>query len=154
MAWGHVEKISSSSPASPFCIGVSPFLHVPSAFRQSAPESCARVMPAAWPGGGSITVAAMVRRLRHRGRVASTPRPVRAAPRSGPVLAPFRPRYRGPHGGHSEQVMPYRLRAIRAHPLLNPAAFGERWRERFGSYPAEPEHEPHLIGAVDWLVRA
>jgi len=38
--------------------------------------------------------------------------------------------------------------------LLNPAAFGERWRERFGGYPAEQEHEPHLIGAIDWLVRA
>ena len=51
-------------------------------------------------------------------------------------------------------MMPYRLRAIRAHPLLNPAAFGEGWRERIGGHPAAAEHEPHLIGAIDWLVRA
>lgn len=47
-----------------------------------------------------------------------------------------------------------RLRAIRAHPLLNPAALGEEWRERRGSYPADPEHEPHLVPAIEWLVRA
>jgi len=47
-----------------------------------------------------------------------------------------------------------RLRAIRAHPLLNPAALGERWREWLGGYPEDPEHEPHLVAAIEWLVRA
>jgi hypothetical protein len=46
------------------------------------------------------------------------------------------------------------LRAIRAHPLLNPRALGEGWRERLGGYPAEPRHEPHLVAAIEWLVRA
>ena len=47
-----------------------------------------------------------------------------------------------------------RLRAIRAHSLLNPTAFGEGWRERLGGYPADPEHEPHLVAAIEWLVQA
>lgn len=47
-----------------------------------------------------------------------------------------------------------RVRAIRAHPLLNPTAFGEGWRERLGGYPADPEHEPHLVAAIEWLILA
>ena len=47
-----------------------------------------------------------------------------------------------------------RLRTIRAHPLLNPTALIEGWRERLGGYPEDPEHEPHLAAAIEWLVRA
>jgi hypothetical protein len=47
-----------------------------------------------------------------------------------------------------------RLRAVRAHPLLNPTALAERWRERLGGYPEDPQHEPHFAAAVGWLVRA
>ena len=47
-----------------------------------------------------------------------------------------------------------RLRAIRAHPLLNPTALGEGWRERLGGHPADQRHEPHIVAAIDWLVRA
>jgi len=27
-------------------------------------------------------------------------------------------------------------------------------RERLGGYPVDPEHEPHLVGAIEWLIRA
>src|SRR5439155_11179775 len=47
-----------------------------------------------------------------------------------------------------------RLRAIRAHPLLNPTALAEEWREWLRSYPADPTHEPPLVAAIEWLVRA
>ncbi len=47
-----------------------------------------------------------------------------------------------------------RLRAIRAHPLLSPSAVREGWREWLGGYPADREHEPHLVAAIEWLVRA
>ncbi|MGH7606409.1 MAG: hypothetical protein ACREME_03635 [Gemmatimonadales bacterium] len=47
-----------------------------------------------------------------------------------------------------------RLRAIRAHPLLNPGALGEGWRDRLWGYRADPQHEPHLVAAIAWLVRA
>lgn len=47
-----------------------------------------------------------------------------------------------------------RLRAIRTHPLLNLTALGEGWRERLGGYPPHPEHEPHLVAAIAWLVQA
>src|SRR5881296_3713610 len=47
-----------------------------------------------------------------------------------------------------------RLRAIRTHPLRNPTALGEGWREQLGGYPAHPEHEPHLVAGIAWLVRA
>lgn len=47
-----------------------------------------------------------------------------------------------------------RLRAIRAHPLLNPTALAEGWRERLRGYAEDPEHEPHLVAAIEWLVRA
>src|SRR5256886_17113972 len=46
------------------------------------------------------------------------------------------------------------LRAIRAHPLLNPTALAEGWREWLRSYPADPTHEPHLVAAIEWLGRA
>jgi len=64
---------------------------------------------------------------------------------------------RGAVGRHRDRTVASvkgRLRAIRAHPLLNPTAFGEGWRERLGGYPADPEHEPHLVGAIEWLIRA
>ena len=47
-----------------------------------------------------------------------------------------------------------RLRTIRAHPLLNPTALIEGWCERLGGYAEDPEHEPHLVAAIEWLVRA
>lgn len=47
-----------------------------------------------------------------------------------------------------------RLGAIRAHPLLNPTALAQGWREWLRGYPADPEHEPHLLAAIEWLVRA
>jgi len=50
--------------------------------------------------------------------------------------------------------LPARLRALRAHPLLNPTALREGWREWLGGYPAEARHEPHLVSAIAWLVRA
>jgi uncharacterized protein YyaL (SSP411 family) len=43
---------------------------------------------------------------------------------------------------------------IRAHPLLNPTALVRGWREWLGGYPEEPLHEPHLVAAIEWLVRA
>jgi len=46
------------------------------------------------------------------------------------------------------------VRSIRTHPLLNPTAFAEGWRERLGGYPEDPDHEPHLLAAIAWLVRA
>ena len=45
------------------------------------------------------------------------------------------------------------LRLVRAHPVLNPAAFEESWRER-GGYAVDPDHRPHLVAALDWLARA
>ena len=47
-----------------------------------------------------------------------------------------------------------RLRAIRAHPLLNPTALAEGWRERLRGYGDDPDHEPHLVAAIEWLIRA
>ena len=47
-----------------------------------------------------------------------------------------------------------RRRRIRAHPLPNPTALVERSREWLGGYPADPEHEPHLVAAIAWLVGA
>src|SRR2546429_2518148 len=46
------------------------------------------------------------------------------------------------------------LRAIRAHPLLNPTALAEGWREWLRSHPADPTAEPHLVAAIEWLARA
>ncbi len=46
------------------------------------------------------------------------------------------------------------LRAVRGQPVFHPPALGERWREWLGGYPADPEHEPHLVAAIGWLVRA
>jgi hypothetical protein len=50
--------------------------------------------------------------------------------------------------------MANRLRAVRAQALFNPPAWAERWREWLGGYRADPEHEPHLVAAIAWLVRA
>ncbi|HVH66988.1 MAG TPA: hypothetical protein VM716_03900 [Gemmatimonadales bacterium] len=46
-----------------------------------------------------------------------------------------------------------RLRRVLAHPLLNPTALLEESRDWVG-YRAEREHEPHLVAAIAWLVRA
>jgi len=46
-----------------------------------------------------------------------------------------------------------RLRRVRAHPMLNPAAFEEGWCERAG-YAVDPDHRPHLVAALGWLTRA
>lgn len=46
------------------------------------------------------------------------------------------------------------LRTIRAHPVLNPPALREAWREWRGREPAEPAHEPHLVEAIAWLARS
>ncbi|HYR98938.1 MAG TPA: hypothetical protein VEO58_07970 [Gemmatimonadales bacterium] len=46
-----------------------------------------------------------------------------------------------------------RLRQVRAHPVFNPVALEESWRERAG-YPVDPDHRPHLMSALDWLLRA
>jgi len=47
-----------------------------------------------------------------------------------------------------------RLNRIRAHRLLNPTALVEQSREWLGGYPADPKHEPHLVAAIAWLMRA
>ncbi|MGH7607215.1 MAG: hypothetical protein ACREME_07740, partial [Gemmatimonadales bacterium] len=46
------------------------------------------------------------------------------------------------------------LRAIRAHPFLNPPALGEAWQEWRGREPADTAHQPHLVAAIEWLVHA
>src|SRR2546430_1530662 len=45
------------------------------------------------------------------------------------------------------------LRLVRAHRVLNPAAFEESWRER-GGYAVDPDHRPHVVAELDWLARA
>src|SRR5437867_7244220 len=45
------------------------------------------------------------------------------------------------------------LRRVRAHPVLNPPAFEESWRERAG-HAVDPDHRPHLVAACDWLAHA
>ena len=47
-----------------------------------------------------------------------------------------------------------RIRLLRAHPVLSLPALEEGWRAWRGGYPADQEHEAHLRGAIDWLVRA
>ena len=47
-----------------------------------------------------------------------------------------------------------RLRTIRAHPLFNPTALAQGWREWLRGYPTEAAHESHLVAAIEWLVRA
>ncbi len=46
-----------------------------------------------------------------------------------------------------------RARLLRAVPFANPLLRAEIARERSG-FAVESEHEPHLVAAVDWLVRA
>src|SRR2546426_3612506 len=46
-----------------------------------------------------------------------------------------------------------RLHQVRAHPLLNPVAFEELWRERAG-HAVDSVHRPHLLAALEWLERA
>ncbi len=46
-----------------------------------------------------------------------------------------------------------RLQQVRAHPLLNPVAFEELWRERAG-HAVDSLHRPHLLAALEWLERA
>src|SRR3989442_15769489 len=45
------------------------------------------------------------------------------------------------------------LRRVRAHPVLNPTAFEESWRERAG-HAVDPDHRPHLVAALEWLAPA
>jgi len=45
------------------------------------------------------------------------------------------------------------LRRVRAHPVLNPTAFEESWRERAG-HAVDPDHRPHLVAALEWLAHA
>src|SRR2546426_1779082 len=45
------------------------------------------------------------------------------------------------------------LRRVRAHPVLNPPAFEESWRERAG-HAVDPDHRPHLVAALEWLAHA
>src|SRR5207245_616173 len=47
-----------------------------------------------------------------------------------------------------------RLRRLRALPLLRPVALRERWQERAGGHPVAAERRPHLVSAVEWLLRA
>ena len=47
-----------------------------------------------------------------------------------------------------------RWRSLRAHPLLNPVGLAEMAREALGGHPVDPDHRPHLLEAVEWLVRA
>src|SRR5436309_1288804 len=51
------------------------------------------------------------------------------------------------------RAMVAKLQRLRAHPILNPAAFEESWRERAG-HAVDPDHRPHLVAAADWLARA
>ncbi|OLC70116.1 MAG: hypothetical protein AUH78_21875 [Gemmatimonadetes bacterium 13_1_40CM_4_69_8] len=45
------------------------------------------------------------------------------------------------------------MHQVRAHPLLNPVAFEELWRERAG-HAVDSVHRPHLLAALEWLERA
>src|SRR5438876_5204984 len=47
-----------------------------------------------------------------------------------------------------------RLRRLRALPLLSPVALRERWHERAGGHPVAAERRPHLVAALEWLLRA
>jgi hypothetical protein len=65
-----------------------------------------------------------------------------------------------PSGGPRRMAIPRlaravgaRLRDVRAQPVLNPLALGEAWRERAG-HAVDPDHGPHLVGALEWLLRA
>lgn len=51
------------------------------------------------------------------------------------------------------RAMQARLHTVRAHPVLNPVALEESLQERSG-YPVDPDHRPHLVAALEWLVRA
>jgi hypothetical protein len=46
------------------------------------------------------------------------------------------------------------LSLIRSQPLLSAEAIGTRWRGWRGGFPAAEQHEPHLLAAIAWLVRA
>ena len=46
-----------------------------------------------------------------------------------------------------------RVHQMRAHPMLNPVALAEVWRERAG-HPVDPAHRPHLLASLEWLARA
>jgi hypothetical protein len=69
-------------------------------------------------------------------------------------MTPAYPGLRPPLAARLKASLPGRLRTIRAHPLLNPTALVDGWRAWLGGYPEDPEHEPHLVAAIDWLVRA
>ncbi|HET7564475.1 MAG TPA: hypothetical protein VFJ96_05745 [Gemmatimonadaceae bacterium] len=47
-----------------------------------------------------------------------------------------------------------RWHSVRAHPLRSRIALIEAWHEWRGGHPVASDHEPHLLAAVDWLVRS
>ncbi len=73
------------------------------------------------------------------------PRPLGPLPSLDGSLAPPLPRV--------ARVMQAQLHRVRAHPVLNPVALEESLLERSG-YPVDPDHRPHLVAGLDWLVRA
>src|SRR5437879_11996392 len=98
---------------------------------------------------------------RHRGTVTRAPlRAVQAlrAEQSVPRLrgsATFaHPGFQPSPAARFQASVAGRLRAIRAHPLLNPTAVVQGWSEWLRGHPEDPEHEPHLVAAIEWLVRA
>jgi hypothetical protein len=54
---------------------------------------------------------------------------------------------------HLTRALEARLSSVRAHPVLNPLALEELWRER-GGHPVEPTHRAHLLAALEWVARA
>lgn len=59
-----------------------------------------------------------------------------------------------PRGLRLTGAVATRVRGLRSHVALNPAALREAVREREGGHAVDPRHEPHLAAAVAWLVRA
>jgi len=60
----------------------------------------------------------------------------------------------GQLAGRAMRSLRARWRSLQGHPLLNPVGLAEILREYRGGHPAAPSHRPHLVEAVDWLVRA
>lgn len=71
--------------------------------------------------------------------------PDETAPGQGP-LADFQARLLNYAGG--------KLRRLRVHPLLNPAAARELTLELAGGFPVEADHSAHRNEAIAWLERA
>src|SRR5437660_1600681 len=45
-------------------------------------------------------------------------------------------------------------RTVRGLPAWYPTVLAERWRERAGGHPVDPDHEPHARAALEWIERA